>query len=99
MAKDTGSSFTTYSNGVIQTQAATSYTRGTSTIDTYSLGAKYSQGVASGGFAGTLSEFIIINGALSTGDIERVEGYMAHKWGADAYLLGGHAYKSYPPGN
>jgi len=75
MIKDTGSNFFTYSNGVAQSQAATNYTRGTSTLDTYCLGAKYNSGVVSDWFSGTLSEFIVINGALSIGDRERLEGY------------------------
>ncbi len=45
MAQDAGNSYTTYSNGTVQVQAATAYTRATNTIDTYRIGARIRAGV------------------------------------------------------
>jgi VCBS repeat-containing protein len=51
-----------------------------------------------------LGEYIIVNGAVSDADREKIEGYLAHKWDAllgittykDA-LPSGHPYKTSPP--
>jgi hypothetical protein len=99
MIQDTGSSFYTYSNGVAQSQTNANYSRGTTSLDTYVLGAKYNLGTMSDWFNGTLSELIIVNGTLSAGNRERLEGYQAHKWNASGNLPGGHTYKSRPPAN
>jgi hypothetical protein len=57
-------------------------------------------GAISSGFSGTLSEFMVINAApLSNANRERLEGYMAHKWGASGNLPGGHTYELHPPAN
>lgn len=40
---------------------------------------------------------ILITSALSDADAERVEGYLAHKWGITARLPGGHPYKTVQP--
>lgn len=46
---------------------------------------------------GTLGELVIFNAALSQTDREKMEGYLAWKWGLVANLPGGHPYKSAPP--
>lgn len=48
-------------------------------------------------FDGILGEVVITNTVLSTADRQRMEGYMAHKWGAEGLLPGGHPYKSAAP--
>lgn len=47
--------------------------------------------------AGTIGEFIVTNGVLSTLNRERLEGYAAHKWGVSANLPGAHPYLTTPP--
>ncbi len=42
-------------------------------------------------------EILIFNEVLSTGNREKVEGYLAHKWGLAGNLPGGHTYKVTPP--
>lgn len=42
-------------------------------------------------------EFVITIGALSTADRQRVEGYLAHKWGLAGNLPIDHPYKTTPP--
>lgn len=48
-------------------------------------------------FKGWLGEFMIVNGSLSTANRERIEGYLAWKWGLVGNLPSGHAYKSQQP--
>ena len=45
----------------------------------------------------TLGEVIIIKGTVSTELRQRVEGYLAHKWGLTAKLSADHPYKNDPP--
>jgi len=44
-----------------------------------------------------IGEVIIINGTVSTNTRQRLEGYLAHKWGLTANLDAGHPYKSTAP--
>jgi hypothetical protein len=46
---------------------------------------------------GFISEMVVTNGVLSTTDRQRLEGYLAHKWGLEANLPAGHPFKSLPP--
>lgn len=97
MTEDSGSSFFSYSDGVAQSQAATSYTRGTSTIDTYRLGARFRSAAEGLWFSGTIGEFIVTNGILSTLQRQKLEGYSAHKWGVSGNLPVAHPYSTTPP--
>ena len=46
---------------------------------------------------GSIAEFIVYDG-IPPADVEnRIEGYLAHKWGQTANLPAGHPYKSEPP--
>jgi hypothetical protein len=40
---------------------------------------------------------VIITSALTQQDQEKIEGYLAHKWGLTANLPAGHPYKTTPP--
>lgn len=48
-------------------------------------------------FSGTMHEILILTDNASTSDREKVEGYLAHKWGLEGDLPSGHPYKSAPP--
>jgi hypothetical protein len=48
-------------------------------------------------WVGECWELIEGNTALSTDDIERLEGYLAHRFDRLADLPGGHPYKTLPP--
>ena len=50
-----------------------------------------------GHWQGELGEELIVNNALSTTDREKIEGYLAHKWGLTANLPVSHPYKSTAP--
>ncbi len=44
-----------------------------------------------------LGEVLLFTDALSAESLQRVEGYLAHKWGLSASLPAGHPYRSAPP--
>ncbi len=48
-------------------------------------------------FSGDICEVIIYNSSLSSTDREKVEGYLAHKWGLTSSLPASHPYKSSAP--
>lgn len=49
------------------------------------------------GYAGYLAELVFTNNALSSGNRQKLEGYLAWKWGTQASLPADHPYKSFPP--
>jgi len=46
---------------------------------------------------GNIHEIILFDGALSTDDRQKVEGYLAWKWGLESDLPAVHPYKAAPP--
>jgi len=46
---------------------------------------------------GKIAEVIVVNSFLSDEDIQRIEGYLAHKWGLEGDLAAEHPYKSVAP--
>ncbi len=54
-------------------------------------------GTGYGGYLGHFHEMLIIEGVLTAGERELVEGYLAHKWGTTSRLPVAHAYKDSPP--
>lgn len=64
----------------------------------YILGARW-QGAVDTGYLlnGDIHEVVVVGAALSTSDREKLEGYLAHKWGTQSALPGGHVYKNAPP--
>ena len=56
-----------------------------------------SWGNAAGHLNGDLKEVIVIDNATDE-DIEKAEGYLAHKWGLEGGLPNDHPYKASPPG-
>jgi len=49
------------------------------------------------GFRGYAAELVVVNSVLSVGDREKIEGYLAHKWGITGNLDAGHPYKTTAP--
>jgi hypothetical protein len=47
---------------------------------------------------GGISEFIIIQENVSTVTRQKIEGYLAHKWGLEGSLPADHPYKTFAPG-
>jgi hypothetical protein len=48
-------------------------------------------------YSGDFGEFIFLNAIPTTDTRQKLEGYMAHKWGTTASLDGAHPYKSTAP--
>lgn len=46
---------------------------------------------------GDIAEFVLVNGAVDTSIRQKIEGYLAWKWGLQANLPVGHPYKNSPP--
>jgi len=46
---------------------------------------------------GSLAEFVIVSGVASLNTRQRIEGYLAHKWGLEASLPSDHPYKTTGP--
>ena len=46
---------------------------------------------------GDLAEIVFISGVVSEENRQRIEGYLAHKWGLEGELPAGHPYKAAPP--
>jgi len=91
----TGTSTTLYRNGSQDATGAQDV--GTlGTLNRFAIGALARTTV--GGYAtGTISEIIIHTTAISTDTRQRIEGYLAHKWGLTASLPNDHPYKTVGP--
>ena len=48
-------------------------------------------------FLGTAAELVVVRSILSTTDRQRLEGYLAWKWGLEANLPAGHPFRNSPP--
>lgn len=51
----------------------------------------------SSGYIGDIAEILLYSRALTTTEIEQIEGYLAHKWGQTALLPADHPHKTTPP--
>ena len=82
-------------NGVVATAATFSSGAGNSesNLINFEIGAAVTTQL----FLGTMAEAIFISGILSTTDRQRLEGYLAWKWGLVANLPSGHPFKNTPP--
>jgi hypothetical protein len=49
------------------------------------------------GFDGQIAEIVLLNVAATTLQRQKVEGYLAWKWGIESNLPGGHPYEFGPP--
>jgi hypothetical protein len=83
-----------YLNGAIQS-SFTGALGATPTISSAFLLGSYS--TPSFNYKGKFGEIIFTEFSLSTTDRERLEGYLAWKWGTVASLPAGHPYKNSPP--
>jgi hypothetical protein len=69
----------------------------TSIPSSWSTCAFFSYNNASYYFSGQYGEFIIFKNELDEDERQKVEGYLAHKWGLTANLPASHPYKSVAP--
>jgi hypothetical protein len=67
------------------------------TSDTNCLRAEVFKGAANMPPGTQLSEIVLTHSEVTTDDRQKLEGYLAHKWGLEDNLPVGHPYKSGPP--
>lgn len=84
------SSSIVFNGTVVATGAA-----GTVTTNGLTIGGRYSGEQFN--MNGFYAEHILTNSILSTTDRQRLEGYLAHKWGLAANLPAGHPFNLTPP--
>ena len=75
---DSGTQFIGYNNGV--TGSSVNYTRGVTTLNRFAIGGllRTTFGLA---MPATAGEIVVATGVLSTDDRQKLEGYLAWKWG------------------
>ena len=90
---------TAYRNGTAT--ATNSATKASLTFRPFLLGGQYDGspdlGATQQYWTGYIAEFVITQTTLSTLDRQRIEGYLAHKWGLEANLPNDHPYKTTGP--
>lgn len=80
-------------NGLSATDS--SQTINTSSVGTFNVG-RYGPGTT--GYASmSIAELIVRNDTTSDSDRQRIEGYLAHKWGLTSGLPASHPYRILPP--
>ena len=99
----TGSVLTVYLDAVQDGQDTSFHSGGSNTSNTAtgSENTCIGSGIDTGGnnYDGDIAEIVVAHAALSTGDRQKLEGYLAHKWGLTGNLPAGHPYLSAPPTN
>jgi hypothetical protein len=80
-------------NGGAEAATASGSTQGTG--NTMQVGRQYNTN--SYCLNGDIAEILFYNVGLSSTDREKVEGYLAHKWGLTASLPAGHPYRTVAP--
>jgi hypothetical protein len=93
-----GTSSQLYRNGSLQATAGSGFA-GPANGTTITIGSAW-QGIAADAFLGSIAEFILFNGILTTTQRQQIEGYLAWKWGLQGNLTTGavaHPYKSFRP--
>jgi len=69
-----------------------------SSASTYVIGNnQYTNASVAQAYQGSIHEMVIVRGNLSSGEREKIEGYLAHKWGLAGNLPSGHPYKTSGP--
>jgi Divergent InlB B-repeat domain/MAM domain, meprin/A5/mu len=91
----TGSTNTLYLNGTPATGVASSANFNTGKIV---IGARWQTSVFNNFWNGNFGEAIICNTNLNVSDRQKIEGYLAHKWGLVAQLPTNHPYATQSPG-
>jgi hypothetical protein len=81
-----------YIDGAVQTQTST--TAANLTNSAVRLGSETGQ---FGAWSGEIYEVIVGRGTLTDSDRERIEGYLAHKYGRQGSLPSTHKYRYGPP--
>ncbi|MCU0273185.1 MAG: fibronectin type III domain-containing protein, partial [Acidimicrobiales bacterium] len=95
-----GTAFTGNSSALATTLGLDTHTVSSNTVDFSGWTGDISLGrfvTSTYNFQGDVQELVFTSSALSTADRQRLEGFLAHKWGTTALLPANHPYKSAPP--
>jgi hypothetical protein len=88
---------TSYANGTAGTSVAITGTA-SSSANPFTVGSRETNAdTFSNPWNGDIAEIIFIGSVVTTLDRQRIEGYLAHKWGLTANLPANHPYKVNPP--
>jgi len=87
---------TVFNGTIVGGSIDTTNTPAASTDDLY-IAKRNNPGSSEGNFQGYICEIIFSNLNLSTIERQKVEGYLAHKWGLTANLPADHPYKTVEP--
>jgi len=66
-------------------------------LGNYAMGTGTALSSDSANFEGSIGEVVFVEGIPSTADRQKLEGYIAHKWGVTSLLDATHPYKSSAP--
>lgn len=95
-----GSEIRAWLNGVSGNATALSGTQFNGTLRTR-IGASFASdsdaSAPAQAWIGEIAEFIQLSSAISTSDRQKIEGYLAWKWGLEGSLPASHPYKTRPP--
>jgi hypothetical protein len=90
-----GTNHTMYIDGVAGTAVAST---GNFSTETFTNLAVLGNGNATPSYwHGALGEMIVVIGEVTTANRQRIEGYLAHRWGLTGSLDAGHPYKTSAP--
>ena len=87
-----------YTNGSLAGTDASFNAFAASSGQGYVVGTRFTDGGPGGSrLRGRIGEIVYVDSNLSTLNREKLEGYLAHKWGLTGSLPGGHPYKTTAP--
>ena len=81
-------------DGTASNTTGTTNTGSISNSDVFDIG---SRAVGAGPMVGDIAEILVGGATLDTNQRQKIEGYLAHKWGLSANLPSDHPYKSNAP--
>ena len=84
-------------NGTISNEGIIPSPTPSSSTDALNIGRRDNPSGSLGSFQGLFCEIVFCSGTASTADRQKLEGYLAWKWGLEANLPADHPYKSTPP--
>ncbi|QIW88496.1 hypothetical protein [Pseudanabaena phage PA-SR01] len=83
-----------YTNGNFISTSATYTTVSPTTFPPFDIG---SYRLSPSFMNGDIAEIIVVYGTMLLGDIQKIEGYLAYKWGLQSNLPSDHPYKTVQP--
>lgn len=81
-------------NGSASNTTGTTNTTSISNSNVFDIG---SRAVGAGAMTGDIAEVLVGGATLTSSDREKLEGYLAWKWGLQDNLPSAHPYKTFPP--